>query len=167
MSRISHLDSAAVEAAIKDYLSASRPSLNACATRHGIPESSLRRIVKQRGIIRSSAPDEKRQLVAEHFAGNAMANQVTNDEARQKDVLDEAEQDIADMTDALNVARAVLRRLLAIVNTLVAPRDLKAVCEANKSAMETIRRVRGLDVPMDFSNMSDEELLRIVNAKVW
>lgn len=150
----------AYEAAITEYLGPNSPSVNGLATKHGIPETSLRREIQRQGIVRGDAADRKRRLVENHFAGelaNEVANETANGEAGEA-IEAEARQDIDDMTDALTVCRKAITRLLKVVDTLVDPRDIKAACDANEKAMLTIRKIRGLDAPMDFTDWSNEEL---------
>ena len=62
------------------------------------------------------------------------------------------------MEDALTVARNCLRRLLQLVPDAEDGKAIKAIADANEKAMLTIRRIRGLDAPVDFSDWSDDEL---------
>jgi hypothetical protein len=67
------------------------------------------------------------------------------------DQMNEAEtnQDVSDMNSGLAVARKCLVKLLDMVDMVADPRDIRAIVEANKSAIETIRRVRSLDSKED------------------
>ncbi|MBA5606330.1 hypothetical protein H3H36_13315 [Duganella sp. FT3S] len=58
---------------------------------------------------------------------------------------DAAAQDIHDMNTGLAVARKVLNRLIDMVDETDDPRDLKVVVEANRAAIDTIRKIRSLD----------------------
>ena len=58
-----------------------------------------------------------------------------------------AAEDIEDMNRGLSVARRVLEKLFIVVDRLEDPRDLKVVVEANRAAIETIRKIRSLDAP--------------------
>lgn len=140
--------------AIAEYTGPARPSLLSLSTKFGIPETTLRREIKRRGIVRGDASDRKRRLVQDHFAGE-VAGEMANSEAA---IAAEAERDIQDMNDGLTVCRKAIARLLAVVDTLACPRDIKALVEAAARAVEVIRRIRGLDAPTDFSDWSDEEL---------
>jgi hypothetical protein len=53
------------------------------------------------------------------------------------------------MNSGLAVARKCLVKLLDMVDMVADPRDIRAIVEANKSAIETIRRVRSLDSKAD------------------
>lgn len=145
------------DGAIAEYLGPNAPSLNAVAAKYGIPESSLRREVKLRGIVRGGASERKRRLVEGHFSGE-VANELASAEAVQAGIEIEAARDIQDMDDALSVARGALKRLKSLIDGLADPRELKAAIEAAARAVDVIRRIRGLDAPLDFSDWSDNEL---------
>lgn len=123
-----------------DYLTGEK-SVNAIAGEHGISEGSIRAKAKKNGWIRSAAKT-KRDLVS-----NAMAG-ITNGTAfvNVRNLINaEVEQDVQDMQDCLSVARACVKRLYGMVELTEEARDIKIIVEANKTAMETIRRIRGLD----------------------
>ena len=142
--------------AIAEYLGPNRPSLNSVATKFGIPETSLRREIKRRGLHRGSASAWKRKIVDEHFAGEKAGEAASGlDETA---IIAEANQDIIDMGNALAVCRKALARLVAIVDGLPNPRDIKTAVDAASAATTTIRRIRGLDAPSDFSDWTVEEL---------
>ena len=125
-----------------DYRAGSM-SVNAIATKHGIPEPTLRREAKKLGWIKGLA-STKRAMVKDAMAGADLTNSLTNDEVRQNQ-LDAASQDVRDMNDGLSVARSCIAALLGMVPTVSEPRDIKTIVEANKSAIETIRKIRSLD----------------------
>lgn len=154
-----------IEAALRDFLGPSNQSISAIAEKHGVPTTTLRREIRKRGIVRTSAPEQKRRRVVEHFAGG-LADTGQNPRQIRQTVEDEAVQDIADMEDALSVARACIKRLLAIIEDLADVRDIKTVAEANRLAMETIRKIRGLDAQMDLSKLSDAELEAIAAGRM-
>jgi transposase-like protein len=122
-------------------------SMRELARRHGIPEATLRRYAKEHGWVKGAA-DAKRELVREALAGVDLdagaAQSLTHDEMRQKRVT-EALQDVADMNMGLRVARACIAKLLGMVEDIDNPNDVKRVVEANKGAVETIRKIRSLD----------------------
>jgi transposase-like protein len=124
-------------------------SINALATKHGIPEPTLRRYAKKAGWIKGTS-DVKRELVREAMAGipltdEAMTNELTSDEAVRQVQLDEATQDVKDMNTGLAVARKSMGKLLMMVDEVDHPKDVKTIVEANKLAVETIRKIRALD----------------------
>ena len=123
-------------------------SINALAARHAIPEPTLRRYAKREGWIKGSS-DVKRELVREAMAGTPLDEQVTNDltndEAVRQAQINEATQDVQDMTTGLSVARACMNKLLTMVEQVDNPNDVKRIVEANKAAVETIRKIRALD----------------------
>jgi hypothetical protein len=118
-------------------------SVNAIAIKHGIPEPSLRMEAKKQGWIKGLA-SSKRAMVKDAMSGADLTNSLTNDEVR-KNQLTEAQQDVADMNSGLSVARGCITALMLMVPSVDKPRDIKTIVEANKSAIETIRKIRGLD----------------------
>ena len=123
-------------------------SVNALAAKHGIPEPTLRRYAKREGWIKGSS-DVKRELVREAMAGTPLdaqvTNDLTNDEAVRQAQVTEATQDVRDMNTGLSVARACMDKLLTMVEQVDNPNDVKRIVEANKAAVETIRKIRSLD----------------------
>lgn len=124
-------------------------SVNALATKYGIPEPTLRRYAKREGWIKGNS-DIKRELVREAMAGmpltdDGMTNGLTSDEAVRQVQLDEATQDVQDMNTGLAVARKSMGKLLRMVDEVDHPKDVKVIVEANKIAVETIRKIRALD----------------------
>lgn len=124
-------------------------SVNALADKHGIPEATLRRYVKKNAWVKGSA-EVKRGLVREAMAGiplgydELVTNELTNDAVRQLQ-LGAAEQDVADMTLGLTVARRAMGKLLSMVELVEHPKDVKLIVESNKLAVDTIRKIRSLD----------------------
>ena len=122
-------------------------SVNALAAKHGIPEPTLRRHAKREGWTRGTS-DVKRELVREAMAGLPLDEQVTNDltnSAVRQIQITEASQDVQDMNTGLSVARACMDKLLLMVEQVDNPNDVKRIVEANKGAVETIRKIRALD----------------------
>lgn len=162
----SDMSAANIESAIRHYLGPERPSLRQVASKHNIHEATLRRIFRQRGVVRSAAPDQKRQLVNEAMSGVKLpdgTHEPTHDAMRQQ-IEDAAQRDIDDMQSALDVARRCISRLKEIVINAADAREVKTVAEANEKAMLTIRKIRGLDAPMDFSHMTDEEVAALARG---
>lgn len=123
-----------------DYITGEK-SVNSIADEHGVSEGAIRARAKKNGWIRSAAKT-KRELVSNAMAG--ITNNVTSVNVRNL-INVEVEQDVQDMQDCLSVARACVKRLYGMVDLSDEPRDIKTIVEANKAAMETIRRIRGLD----------------------
>lgn len=118
-------------------------SVNAIAKKHDIPEPTLRRLAKKNAWVRG-APDAKRQIVADHFAG--VTNGLTNDEVRQKQH-DAASDDIRDMERGLRVHRLCLERLEKAAEAATEAKEIKIITEAAALAVAGIRKIRGLDAP--------------------
>lgn len=126
-----------------DYI-AGVSSVNSIARKHGIPESTLRREAKLRGWVRER-PETRRHHVALSLAGETLASEMAND-VQQVHAAAIA-QDVEDMNSGLAVARQVVKKLLPLVELVDDPRDLKVIVEANRAAIETIRKIRSLDEP--------------------
>lgn len=124
-------------------------SVNALANKYQIPEATLRRHAKKYSWEKGSS-DAKRALVKAAMAGIPLgydeqtASGQLVDEVRQLQ-LSAAEQDIADMDRGLTVARRCMATLLVMAATAEHPKDVKLIVESNKLAVETIRKIRGLD----------------------
>lgn len=132
----------ALEAAEIDYRS-SGMSVLAVAKKHDIPNTTLRRIAKARGWVKG-APQTKAQMVHTALGGHPPVSDSVKCAVDQMNEV-EANQDVSDMNSGLAVARKCLVKLLDMVDMVADPRDIRAIVEANKSAIETIRRVRSLD----------------------
>ena len=133
-----------LEAVAVDYC-AGVLSVNAVAHKHGIPESTLRREAKRRGWMRAN-PEARRHRVALALGGESVANEMAN---RAVAIAQEqaTNQDVDDMNIGLAVARQVVKKLLITVDQVDDPRDLKVIIEANRAAIDTIRKIRSLDAP--------------------
>lgn len=132
------IDWAQIEA---DYRSSDTPVLQ-LAKKYGVSEGTIRVRVKKYGWVRTPLP-LKRALVEQKLIGITNGN--TNVVATRKAIEDSADAAAEDMTRGLEVARACVARLGEMVPLCDNPRDVKVVAEANKIAVETIRRIRGLD----------------------
>jgi hypothetical protein len=108
-------------------------------------EPTLRREAKKRGWIKG-ATETKRQTVKDALAGlpTDLTKTLTNDEVRQKQA-EEAALDVNDMRSGLELFRTILRRCVEMAGTVEAAKDVKIVAEAGKTAIDGIRRIRGLD----------------------
>lgn len=138
-------------------------SVNAIATKHGIPEPTLRREAKKLGWVKGLS-STKRAMVQDAMSGADLTKSLTNDEVRQNQ-LSEAQQDVADMNCGLSVARACMTALLAMVPIADSPRDIKSIVEANKGAVDTVRKIRGLDdLPADQSGDPVSSLIAAING---
>lgn len=144
---MSEVNGYAFDAAAEDWHGGAVSSMRALARKHAIPEATLRRHAKEHGWVRG-ASEIKRELVREALAGEALdadlAQNLTHEAVRQRR-LDEAQQDVDDMSLGLQVARACMGKLLDMIASIDAPADIKRVVDANKAAVETIRKIRSLD----------------------
>ncbi len=145
-----------------DYRAGSM-SVNAVATKHGIPEPTLRREAKKRGWVKGLS-STKRAMVQDAMSGADLTKNLTNDEVRQNQ-LSAAQQDVADMNTGLAVARACMQALLVMVASAEGARDIKTIGEANKVAVDTVRKIRGLDeLPSDPGEDPVSSLIAAING---
>lgn len=157
------VDLGAVENAISYYLGPECPSVLECCRRFGVSEGTLRRVLKSRGIMRSSAAAQKRERVEHHFAGGNVADRVADAMPSVDAIIEAAKEDVTDMESGLQVARGCLTRLKELVLVAADAAEIKRIAEGNKLAIETIRKIRELD-HVDFAGMSDEELEAIAHG---
>ena len=127
--------------AVEGEYRAGKRSLREIAADHGISEGAIRKKAKAGGWLRDPS-GAKRERVKAIMAG-AGTQEGTQYATRTLET--EAAQDATDMGLGLDVARACLRSLRDMAPMCDNPKDLKVVAEANKIAVETIRRIRGLD----------------------
>jgi len=127
--------------AVEGDYRAGQLSLREMADRHGTSESNIRKRANKNGWIRDPS-GTKRELVKRAMAGDSAQ---MGAQCALRTIEQEAEQDVLDMRSGLDVARACLVRLNQVVGELAEPRDIKVVAEANRIAIDTIRRIRGLD----------------------
>jgi hypothetical protein len=129
-------DWVAIEAAYRS----GNGALRAIAKDHGIAEGTIRARAKKHGWVRDPE-GTKRERVKALMSG--AAQNVTRETMRN--IEDEAQQDAADMRLGLAVARLILQRLIEMVESVNDPKEVRVIAESNKIAVETIRRIRGLD----------------------
>lgn len=124
------------------YIATNRPVLQ-IANEHGVSEGAIRARAKKHGWVRDILPI-KRAQVAQRMSGITFG--ATNAEIRnalENDVNDS----VSDMQIGLDVARAILRQIQAVVASTHDALPLKQLSEANQINVETIRRIRELDEP--------------------
>lgn len=145
------IDWAALEAAYR----AGVKSVRAIAEEHCVPEGTIRSRAKKHGWTRNPE-GTKRELVRAAMSGAQTSfTQTFTHAATRESIESEADQDIADMRNGLSVARGCIEKLKAMVESAGGPRDIKIIVEATKGAIETIRRIRGLDDPAPPSARDD------------
>lgn len=133
-----------------EYRSGHR-SLRQIADDYSVTEGAIRAKAKKGGWTRDPS-GTKRAVVKAALAGFTQGS--TQYAARE--IIDrEAEQDVADMNLGLDVARRSLVRLATMVEQVELPKDVKVIVEANKIAVETIRKIRGLDEQDEATKAAD------------
>ena len=137
-------------------------SIRDLAAQFGMAESNLRKRAKADNWGPRNAAERKRAIVAARMAGAQCAQDAHPDVGSEEAIQREAEQDVKDMQLAASVGRLALERCRMILEeqseeepgkpgryVLRDPRQLKATTDAARSALETIRRARGLDAQED------------------
>lgn len=119
-------------------------SLREIAGEHGLTEGAIRKRAKRGGWLRDPQ-GTKRELVRAALSGGTQ----TGTRYAQQTIEQEAEQDVADMRAGLVLARRCIERLSGMVNAASDAKEIKVIAEANRIAVETIRRIRGLDDKAD------------------
>jgi len=130
--------------AIEGAYRSGKGTLRDIAAANGITEGAIRARAKKLGWVRDPE-GAKRERVRAIISG--ATQDITQYALRN--IEDEAQQDVADMRLGLNVARLVLQRLSELANSSDDVRALKTIAESNKIAIDTIRRIRGLDDQTD------------------
>jgi hypothetical protein len=149
--------------AVEGVYRAGSESVRAIAERHGVTEAAIRQRAKKYGWTRDAA-GTKREIVRAHFAG--VTSQITSQEI-VRSIEDAARQDIEDNERGVRIARLALMSLERAVETVVEPKEIKVIIEATSSAIDTIRRIRGLEDPVPSVNdaTSDEKTSEVA-AKI-
>lgn len=117
-------------------------SVNAIAQEFGVTEGAIRAKAKKLGWVRNPG-ETKRAIVSAHMAG--VTNEITKDVIRN--IENAANEDVADMERGLRINRHCLLNLEQAAETAVEPREIKTIVDATSAAIDSIRRIRGLDAP--------------------
>lgn len=123
-------------------------SLRAIADAFGGSPSGILKKAKQNGWTQDPT-GMKREIVKSLIAGISSGAQGSAQECTKTIIYAEANKDAEYMGDCLGVAVKAVGKLNGMIDDASEPRDIKIIVEANKSAMETIRRIRGLDEPTE------------------
>jgi len=115
-------------------------SLREIGAKYGITEGAIRKRAKRDGWLRDPEGVKRQMVRAALTCGTRAGTQYATDI-----IAEEAEQDVEDMRAGLGVARRCIRKLAEMVELAIEPKDIKVIAEANRIAVETIRRIRGLD----------------------
>lgn len=138
-------------------------SARAIAEKHGIPEPTLRREAKKRGWVKGLSAT-KRIMVRDAMAGADLTHKLTRVQVERRQT-EAAAQDVEDMNNGLNVARLCVAALIPMIAASDNPRDIKSIVEANKAAVDTIRKIRGLDdLPAEAPENDLSAILAAVNG---
>jgi multidrug efflux pump subunit AcrB len=142
------------------WISTDKP-IREMAREFGASEANIRKRAAKEAWGPRNASARKRAIVEAALAGAQSGAQCAPRTETDAAIQNEADQDIADMRLAASVGRKALQRcqhVLDLVNVdeegkdpptlmLIAPKDIKAIAEAARAALEVIRRARNLDDP--------------------
>ena len=132
----------------------------------GVSEAAIRKKAKQNNWLRDPT-GTKREIVKGLIAGiSTGGGSQSAQEYASKSIHIEAEKDTEYMGDCLDVAVKAVRKLHGMIDSAGEPRDIKIIVEANKSAMETIRRIRGLDDVQNLPSTSIADALSDLAQKL-
>jgi hypothetical protein len=127
-----------------DYKAGVR-TLRVIALAHGTAESTIRKRATKHGWLRDPS-GTKSEMVRSAMAGAQIGAQES-----AQDVLRTIEQaageDIADMERGIRISRSCLVSLETASTTASEPKDIKVIVEATALAIDSIRKIRGLDTP--------------------
>lgn len=128
--------------AIEGEYRAGVESIRAIADKHGVSDTAIRKQAKQKGWSRDPE-STKRQIVKAAMAGGSRESS----QIALRTIEDAAADDIADMQRGLRISRQCLINLETAAESSVEPREIKVIVEATSAAIESIRKIRGLDDP--------------------
>lgn len=112
---------------------------------YGVSEAAIRKKAKLNDWLRDPT-GTKREIVKGLIAGiTTGSTQQSAQEYAKRTIYTEADKDAEYMGDCLDVAVKAVHKLHAMIDSAEEPKDIKIIVDANKSAMDTIRRIRGLD----------------------
>ena len=112
---------------------------------YSVSEAAIRKKAKQNDWLRDPT-GTKREIVKGLIAGiTTGSTQQSAQEYAKRTIYAEADKDAEYMGDCLDVAVKAVHKLHGMIDSAEEPKDIKIIVDANKSAMETIRRIRGLD----------------------
>lgn len=148
--------------AIEGRYRANKETLREIAEDYGIVEGTIRKEAKKNGWVRDPE-GTKRQLVKDALSGINQGITQAGTQYAMRIIEDEARQDVKDMQAGLDVARRCIERLREMLELTDGPRDVKVIAEANKIAIDTIRKVRGLDASdgKSLADLSEVELMKL------
>lgn len=141
----------------------------------GVTEGAVRIRAKREAWGPRNAPEQKRALVASAAAGitKSITTIVPRTEA-EKAISAAADEDIADMALALSVGRKLLLRCAELLDmtaegedgpiAALGPKDLNQVAGTWRSAVDGIRKIRGLDEPNSGKGGEEDSLPSTVSA---
>lgn len=128
------------------------------AREFGVSDTAVNKRASKEGWGPRNAPARKRAIVASGASGlNPGLQTKPNQSPAETAILDAADQDIQAMRLASDVALAALRRCRDMLDRDGwEPRDIKALAETGRIALESYRRARNLDEPGSSGDLTIE-----------
>jgi hypothetical protein len=112
---------------------------------HGVAESTIRKRAQKHGWLRDPS-GIKNEMVRNAMAGAQIGAQESAQEILRT-ISQEVVEDVTDMKRGLHVSRTCLANLVLAANAATEPKDIKVIIEATALAIDSIRKIRGLDEP--------------------
>jgi hypothetical protein len=148
--------------AIEGEYMAGIDSIRAIANRHEVSEGAIRKKAKAKGWLRDPAKT-KRQIVSSAMSGGTQ----NGTQIALRTIEAAAAQDIEDMERGLRINRMCLANLEDVAQASLDPKEIKIIVDATASAIESIRKIRGLDETpangqdkaLSVSDLTDDELM--------
>lgn len=156
MSKKPQIDWAGIEV---EYRSGVR-ALRVIADTFGTNEATIRTRAKKHGWVRDPA-GRKREIVSSAMAGSTHSTQDSTQTTTQdvmRGIESAAAEDIIDMERGIRISRSCLEKLETAVGTAKEPKEIKVIVEATGMAIDSIRRIRGLDAPPGSQPPKDDEM---------
>lgn len=138
-------------------------SIRSIAAANDVSEGAIRKRLKRMSGTEAAAEIKRRMVKTAVALGGEDIQHASMARANEMIAL-AVDQDVADMNKGAELSRQILGQIGALLSGMEDPRDLKVAADTVKTAIETIRKIRGLDDAEgrdrnEFEHMSDEELL--------
>lgn len=143
------------------------------AREHGVADTAIRKRAESEAWGPRNANGRKREMVASSLAGISQSSQRSSQREDPEPAFQaEVDADIEVQRFAGKLFVKILRRADSMVDEATDAKEVNALADASRKALDGYRRVRGLDEPpppgqappRPYSHMTDEELEREIRA---
>lgn len=132
--------------AIEGEYRAGVESVSALGKKYGISHTAINKRAKANGWTRNPE-GTKRAIVKAHFSGVGQQVSAEVSAVTAETIRTAALDDIVDMERGLRINRMCLVNLETAAQAESEPRSIKVIVEATSAAIDSIRKIRGLDDP--------------------